>query len=414
MATFARIAAWNANGLKNHVQEIILFLNLNKIDVLLISESHTTDYTTIKIPNYSVYYAHHPDGTAHTGSALIIRSALDHYVLESYTTTKIQSTTVQINAFPWPLQISAIYSPPRYTISTEEYEDLFPILGSHFLIAGDWNAKHTTWGSRLITPKGRNLFTAIRHLNLKYLSTGEPTYWPTDLNRIPDLLDFAVTKGSSAVHREIESNLDLSSYHSAIIITLSTHRIWKTPPPKLMTNNTNWKEFQQYITRNIDLTLRLQTTTELGDAVDYATTLIQEAAWMSTPTEHKKLPEKLNVPLHIRHLITEKLRARSKWQRTRNPRAKTILNRLTHKLTNALKEDRNEIFRYYISKLSPDDHTIWKATKNINRSITPIPPIRKLDRSGIVPTKRKQTPLLTTSLKSSCPCHHITQPSIQL
>ena len=51
MATSVRIAAWNANGLKNHVQEIILFLYLNKIDILLISESHITDYTTIKIPN---------------------------------------------------------------------------------------------------------------------------------------------------------------------------------------------------------------------------------------------------------------------------------------------------------------------------------------------------------------------------
>ena len=376
-----RIAAWNANGLKNHVHEVTLFLKLNKIDVLLISESHTTDYTAIKIQGYSVYYAHHPDGTAHAGSALLIRSALDHYALEPYTTNKIQSIAVQIKAFPWPLQVGAIYSPPRHTISTEEYKDFFLTLGSHFLIAGDWNAKHTTWGSRLITPKGRNLYTVLRQLNLQYLSTGEPTYWPTDLNKIPDLLDFAVVKGISDVHRAIESNLDLSSDHSAIIITLSTHLIWKTPPPKLFTNETDWKVFQQYISRNIDLTLRLQTTTELEDAVDYIINLIQEAAWRATPPGHQIPPDKHNVPLHIRHLITEKRRARSRWQRTRNLRDKTVLNRLTHELTNALKEVRNETFRYYVSTLSPNDHTIWKATKKINRPITPIPPIRKHDGS---------------------------------
>jgi hypothetical protein len=54
---------------------------------------------------------------------------------------------------------------------------------------------------------------------------------------------------------------------------------------------------------------------------------------------------------------------------------------LTHRLTNALKEDRNESFRYYVSNLSPDDRTIWKATKKINKPITPIPPIRKQDQS---------------------------------
>jgi hypothetical protein len=209
------------------------------------------------------------------------------------------------------------------------------------------------------------------------MSTGEPKYWPADLNKIPDLLDIAVTKGIS----EIQSNLDLSSDHSVIIITLSTHLIWKTPSSNLFTKKTNWKVFQPYITRNIDLTLRLQMTTELEDAFDYVINLIQEAAWKATPPGHKMTPEKHNVPLHIRHLITEKSRAQSNWQRTRNPRDKTTLDRLTQRLTEALKEDRNESFRYYISKLSPDDHTIWQGTKKINRPITSIPPIRKQDRS---------------------------------
>jgi hypothetical protein len=40
--TTLRITAWNENGLKNHIQEVILFLTINKIDILLVSESHTT------------------------------------------------------------------------------------------------------------------------------------------------------------------------------------------------------------------------------------------------------------------------------------------------------------------------------------------------------------------------------------
>jgi len=262
----------------------------------LISESHSTDYTAIKIPNYSIYYAHHPDGTVHAGSALIIRSALDHCALVPYTTNKIQSIAVQINAFPWPLQIGAMYSPTRHTITAEEYKNFFLTLDSHFLIASDWNTKHTTWGSRMTTPKGRNLFKATHHLNLKYLSTEEPTYWPADLNKIPDLLDFAVTKGVSDVHSAIETNFDLSSDHSAILITLIANLIWKTPLPKLFTAKTNWKEFQLHINRNINLTLSLQTPTEIEDVVDYATNLIQEAAWTATPPRQNITPVKHNIP----------------------------------------------------------------------------------------------------------------------
>ena len=136
------------------------------------------------------------------------------------------------------ITIAATYSPPRHVISSEEYEDFLLHLGPHFLVAGDWNAKHTAWGSRLVTRKGMNLLHVIQHHNLNYLSTGEPTYWPADLNKIPELLDFAITNGISGIYSTIESSLDLESRpqsnhhhfkhqtwspdHSPIIITLSS------------------------------------------------------------------------------------------------------------------------------------------------------------------------------------------------
>jgi hypothetical protein len=184
------------------------------------------------------------------------------------------------------------------------------------------------------------------------------------------------------VHSAIANNFDLSSDHSAILITLSADLIWKTPPPKLFTAKTNWKEFQLHIYRNINLTLSLQTPTENEDAVDYANNLIQEAAWTTTPPRQNITPVKHNIPLQIKKLMAEKLRARSRWQRSRNPHDKTILNRLTHRLTNTLKENRNVTFQYNISTLSKDDHTIWKANKKINRPILPVPPIIKQDVSS--------------------------------
>jgi hypothetical protein len=35
----------------------------------------------------------------------------------------------------------------------------------------------------------------MEHLHLRHFSTGEPTYWPSDRNKLPDLLDFCVAKG---------------------------------------------------------------------------------------------------------------------------------------------------------------------------------------------------------------------------
>jgi hypothetical protein len=74
----------------------------------------------------------------------------------------------------------------------------------------------------------------MTQLNIKFLSTGEPTYWPADKNK-SDILDFALMKGISGINTKIEGNLDLVSDHSAITVTLSTHAITKESIPKLCT-----------------------------------------------------------------------------------------------------------------------------------------------------------------------------------
>jgi exonuclease III len=111
-----RIAEWNANGLLNHKIKLMQFLPNNKIDVLLVSETHFTDRTVLKIPSYTIYHCNHPDGTAHGGAAVLIRTALQHYEVPAYQTEKIQAAIMQIKAQPWSFNIAAMYSPPRHRI----------------------------------------------------------------------------------------------------------------------------------------------------------------------------------------------------------------------------------------------------------------------------------------------------------
>jgi len=208
--------------LLNHKQEVIIFLNINKIDILLISESHFTNLTFFKIPHYHVYNTPHPDGNAHGGTTIIIRKTISHYELPPYQTKKLQATSVDIKATPWCFTVAAIYSLPRYNISTDEYKDFLQTLGNRFIVGGDWNAKHTQWGSRLTTAKGRNLWRAMRDSNYDYISNGAPTYWPTDPRKLPDLLDFFVSHGLPRNNYLIHSNFDLLSDHTPVIV-LSLH-----------------------------------------------------------------------------------------------------------------------------------------------------------------------------------------------
>ncbi len=71
------------------------------------------------------------------------------------------------------------------------YLKFFNTLSDTFIAGGDYNAKHVKWGARLTTTKGKQLCEAIDENNLDFLSSGQPTYWPTDRKKIPDLLIFA-------------------------------------------------------------------------------------------------------------------------------------------------------------------------------------------------------------------------------
>jgi hypothetical protein len=76
--------------------------------------------------------------------------------------------------------------------------------------------------------------------NHLHLSSGGPTYWPTDPNKLPDLLDFFITMEISSNYADIVSSLELTSGHTPLIGAISTTVIYKSPKPSLYNKNTDW------------------------------------------------------------------------------------------------------------------------------------------------------------------------------
>jgi endonuclease/exonuclease/phosphatase (EEP) superfamily protein YafD len=145
------------------------------------------------------------------------------------------------------IAISTVYFPPKYTVKQEQLEDFYNNLRRRLIAGGDYNAKHTHWGSRLITPRGYEVLKTLERNNLKHLSTGEPTYWPSDRNKLPYLVDFCVTKGIPQDFAVVESCFDLSSDHSPVLITLTSHALNQEKQPSLSNSHTNWDDFRHLI-----------------------------------------------------------------------------------------------------------------------------------------------------------------------
>lgn len=232
-------------------------------------------------------------------------------------------------------------------------------------------------GSRLTTPRGRELFKTMQAHNLQQLSTGQPTYWPTDRNKIPDVIDFCVTKGIASNYLKAESSTDLSSDHSPIIITVASKIIIKPKPPTLFNNKTDWIMYRQYINTHVNLRAPLKNNNDIDEAVEHINKCIQDAAYEATPT----IPEgkRTDCPIIIKEKIEEKRKLRQIWQRTRSLDDKKRLNRATKKLTKLLSKLKNQAIQTYLENLSPTkatDYSLWKATKKLKQPQQHNPPIR--------------------------------------
>jgi len=132
---------------------------------------------------------------------VIIKGSINHFKFKKYWKLHIQATQ-------WCLNLMSMMG--KMTLQSRLFMKInspifFGKLGNRFIVGGDYNAKHTHWGSRLITEKGCVLIKAANNeINAEMIFTRKPTYWPTDQNKILNLLVFFVVKNISFNYVEVE------------------------------------------------------------------------------------------------------------------------------------------------------------------------------------------------------------------
>lgn len=368
--TSLRIAAWNINGLLHNKHEVLNLIKMNKLDIVLISEAHLTDTATLCIKEYCVYTTCHPDGKSHAGTAIIVKKTVKHSILPEFKKDCIQATSILIEDKLGEFSVTAVYCPPRHSIKEEQFSAFFNTLGPKFLAGGDWNAKNISWGSRTTLTRGRELKSCIDNNTIGVLTTRQPTIWPSDPKKNPDLIDFFVYKGITEHYLGIESCSDSSSDHTPIIATISTTIIEREKKEYLYNKKTDWDAFRDYITENLKLNMPLKSEEDVESATAHITNIIQTASWLSTPILHKKTNMYQNVPVQIRDRVLEKRRLRRTWHYSRREEDKTAFNKAAQDLKIFLKDIENETLQNRLENMSAmgnKEHSLWKAIRASNK-----------------------------------------------
>jgi len=83
---------------------------------MLISETHFTTKTYFYIPGYKLCHTNHPDGSAHGGTAILVKDTIMFYELLKYDEQAIQATSIKVQGMLHEITVAAVYCPPRHNI----------------------------------------------------------------------------------------------------------------------------------------------------------------------------------------------------------------------------------------------------------------------------------------------------------
>jgi hypothetical protein len=140
--------------------------------------------------------------------------------------------------------LAAYISPSRPLIGA----DLTAFFGGGlpFLMAGDLNAKHVDWNSRMTTRRGKILRDYADGNSCLIFVPDTPTTKPYSLSVTQDVLDIVLTENFTfPVYPTFCSAL--TSDHLSVLIDTACRSSFLHPPDRPDFRPTNWAKFQTYL-----------------------------------------------------------------------------------------------------------------------------------------------------------------------
>lgn len=142
-----KIIHWNANSIKNKINELTTLLNTEKIDIALIGKTRIKPSFPIKIQNY-IYCrtdnVTHPGKTVNGSTAIFIH----RHVIHRQVKINIQLNFTSIENFIGQnkIRISAVCKRPQNPLDSK-YLDLLTNGCDLFIMTSDMNAKRSLWNN---------------------------------------------------------------------------------------------------------------------------------------------------------------------------------------------------------------------------------------------------------------------------
>ena len=274
-----KIAHWNANGLRNKIEQLKNFIYEHNIDIMLINETKFTSRNNCNIQGYKTLRADRiSTGTKNPGGgiAIFVKNGIpSSEITYNKNSNDFQVIGVKIKK----LTVYSVYV-KNNSLDTSVLDDLFKS-NIKVIVAGDFNARHQIWNCNKSNVNGTSLKNYIKNRDYSLLYPDQHTFYPSNHRNKPSTLDLALIKNTSNVKIEVVNDLD--SDHLPIIIDLNAKI--KLNKPKTFYNyaKADWKKFRNYLTENHNMNTKLSEKREIDKAINNLINNIQQACKIAIP-----------------------------------------------------------------------------------------------------------------------------------
>jgi retron-type reverse transcriptase len=389
-----QIAFFNANGLRGSRNELETFADDHDLDLILVGETKLqAGVADPKIRGFVLYRSDRDRGPG-GGTAIYVRNATPHYQITLPVLQSLEATAVRVETANGPLTIISCYHPPRILLRENDITEILDT-GTSVIAAGDFNAKHQAWGSRVANRNGRILYELADAIDLLVEAPPEPTYY-SPLGHRADTLDIALLKNVPLQTRLHAVNA-LDSDHLPVLMHIGDEANDENLNTQVQI--TNWPLFAEILETDFGPIPRIESVEDLENAAGVFEEKITTA--MTNSTRNRVEPrQKETLPQWIIDLIRTKNRARRHAFRTGAAVDRTEANRLGNEVKYALIDHRNDRWERKLESLSTEDNSIWRMAKALRSDKKPIPPIHST--LGLVFSDDEKAEAFADSLELQC------------
>jgi hypothetical protein len=369
-----KVLSWNCRSLQGKLMELKEFLKNNFHHLILLQETWLNSKVIIQIPQYVAVRKDRASSSRcpHGGVLIFVHETLRFRATNFTQLENSEANFIRLFLDNREIVVGSFYCSPLTSANLRiaDYKKLFSRNGP-FVIAGDFNAKDTSWNNEKYDKCGKSLRKICRDNLCEVGFTDHPTMIPS-VGKL-SFLDLVISKGVAGISKPKTLN-DFSSDHFPISFEISSNL--SLPADVLVPNyaKANWKSFRGKVTQRLEPSQSpLLSPSDIDAAVSLFTATVMEASEQATPLKnryqfrHKFSPQVLAL-IKDRNFVRKHV--------NRYPHLRSEVNRLNREIKLAITLSSRFQWNDKIAALETKDNSLFAFAKNLKRKNSRAPPLQ--------------------------------------